>query len=198
MRAVTFPFGEAHVFFPEAREERCTAAVLVEVDPVGLVRRRGRKGQESFSLAGYVNDRPYVASSFVSVVVGKVFGTTMSGRCDQRPALAEQALPFEVEVPVLPVRGGEPVLRSSFEPLGYEVEATAIALDDEFPAWGPSRSWSVRLAGRCDSPICCRTSTCCYRGQVLDDDKHTGSGRTRLASCSTGAARGCRPIPPGR
>lgn len=63
VRTVSFPFGDAHVFFPEAGDQRCTAAVLVEVDPIGLIRRRGRKGQESFSLAGYVNDRPYVASS---------------------------------------------------------------------------------------------------------------------------------------
>ena len=73
VRTVAFPFGDAHVFFPEAEAGRCTAAVLVEVDPIGLIRRRGRKGPESFSLAGYVNDRPYVASSFLSVVVGKVF-----------------------------------------------------------------------------------------------------------------------------
>ncbi|MFN3217739.1 MAG: 3' terminal RNA ribose 2'-O-methyltransferase Hen1 [Acidimicrobiales bacterium] len=147
VRAVSFPFGEAHVFFPEAGEQRCTAALLVEVDPIGLIRRRGHKGQESFSLAGYVNDRPYVASSFLSVAIGKVFGTAMSGRCDKRPELVGTALRFEVEVPVLPIRGGEAVLRSLFEPLGYDVEATPIPLDEEFPVWGPSRYWSVRLAG---------------------------------------------------
>lgn len=170
VRTVSFPFGDAHVFFPEAGAQRCTAAVLVEVDPVGLVRRRGRKGQESFSLAGYVNDRPYAASSFLSVVVGKVFGTAMSGRCDQRPDLAVAALPFDVEVPVLPVRGGEPVLRSLFEPLGYEVEAAPVALDDEFPAWGASRYWSVRLAGRVR--LADLLSHLYVLLPVLDDAKH--------------------------
>jgi hypothetical protein len=55
-------FGRAHVFYPEASEERCTVALLLAIDPVGLV-RRGR-GVSSFALAEYVNDRPYVASSF--------------------------------------------------------------------------------------------------------------------------------------
>jgi 3' terminal RNA ribose 2'-O-methyltransferase Hen1 len=178
VRTVRFPFGDAHVFFPEAAQGRCTAVVLVEVDPVGLVRRRGRKGQESFSLAGYVNDRPYVASSFLSVVVGKVFGTAMSGRCDQRPELAESRLPFEVEVPVLPVRGGEPVLRSLFEPLGYEVEATAIALDGEFPAWGPSRYLSVRLTG--DVRLADLLSHLYVLLPVLDDDKHYWVGEDEV------------------
>lgn len=170
VRTVAFPFGDAHVFFPEAGDQRCTAAVLVEVDPIGLIRRRGRKGQESFSLAGYVNDRPYVASSFLSVVVGKVFGTAMSGRCDQRPELADAALPFEVEVPVLPIRGGEPVLRSLFEPLGYEIEATPIPLDEEFPRWGPSRYWSVRLTG--EVRLADLLSHLYVLLPVLDDDKH--------------------------
>lgn len=170
VRTVTFPFGDAHVFFPEAEDQRCTAALLVEVDPIGLIRRRGRKGQESFSLAGYVNDRPYVASSLLSVVVGKVFGTAMSGRCDQRPELADTTLPFEVDVPVLPMRGGEPILRSLFESLGYEVEATPIPLDDEFPAWGPSRYWSVRLTGAVR--LADLLSHLYVLLPVLDDDKH--------------------------
>ena len=36
------PFGTAHVFYPEATDERCTVALLLEVDPVALV--RGRRG----------------------------------------------------------------------------------------------------------------------------------------------------------
>jgi len=170
VRTVPFPFGDAHVFFPEASDGRCTAAVLVEVDPVGLARRRGRTGKESFSLAGYVNDRPYAASSFLSVVIGKVFGTAMSGRCDQRPELVARPLPFEVEIPVLPVRGGEPVLRSLFEPLGYRVEATPVPLDEAFPDWGPSRYWAVRLAG--EVRLADLLSHLYVLLPVLDDDKH--------------------------
>ena len=68
VRSVPLWFGQAHVFFPEATRERCTAALLLEVDPVGLVRRR-RRGVEAGSLEPYVNDRPYVASSFMSVAL---------------------------------------------------------------------------------------------------------------------------------
>jgi hypothetical protein len=38
-------FGRAHVFYPVAREDRCTAALLLDLDPIGLVRgARGSKG----------------------------------------------------------------------------------------------------------------------------------------------------------
>jgi len=170
VRTVAFPFGDAHVFFPEAGHDRCTAAVLVEVDPVGLVRRRGRYGHEPFSLAGYVNDRPYAASSFLSVVLGKVFGTAMAGRCDQRPELAGAALPLEVEVPVVPATGGEEVLRALFEPLGYDVAAAALPLDDRHPGWGPSRYLSVRLAG--SQRLADLLAHLYVLLPVLDDDKH--------------------------
>jgi len=39
-QAFTLNFGKAHVFYPEASNTRCTAALLLEVDPVGLVRRK--------------------------------------------------------------------------------------------------------------------------------------------------------------
>jgi 3' terminal RNA ribose 2'-O-methyltransferase Hen1 len=174
VRTVRFPFGDAHVFFPEAGEDRCTAALLVEVDPVDLVRgrrrSRGGSGPDAFSLAGYVNDRPYAASSLLSVALGKVFGTAMSGRCDQRPGLADASLPVEVEVPVLPCRGGEPVLRSLFEPLGYAVDAEPVPLDDRFPAWGASRYLSVRLRGT--ARLADVLAHLYVLLPVLDDDKH--------------------------
>src|SRR5262245_27376749 len=81
-------FGQAHVFYPEASEEACTAALLLDVDPVKLV--RGRKGPsgEGGLLDQYVNDRPYVASSFLAVALSSVFRTAMSGRSQSRQELA--------------------------------------------------------------------------------------------------------------
>src|SRR5438876_6673429 len=76
-------FGKAHVFYPEASDERCTAALLLDIDPVGLV--RGRRGPGSEGLEQYVNDRPYVASSFLSVALSQIFGTALSGRSKERP-----------------------------------------------------------------------------------------------------------------
>jgi 3' terminal RNA ribose 2'-O-methyltransferase Hen1 len=139
--------GTAHVFYPEVGDARCTAALLLEVDPVGLV--RGRKGPagEGFELGQYVNDRPYAASSMVSVALAKVFKTAMAGRCDARPELAATALPLEIHVPTLPCRGGPEVAARLFGPLGWEVVASPVALDPAFPEWGDSRYVDLRLAG---------------------------------------------------
>src|SRR5450631_2229853 len=82
VQEVELSFGKAHVFYPEASVERCTAALLVDVDPVGLVRGRG---DGEGTLDAYVNDRPYVASSFMSVAIARVFGTALAGRCQDKP-----------------------------------------------------------------------------------------------------------------
>ena len=138
-------FGIAHVFYPEASIARCTVAVLVEVDPVNLVRnRKGPTGGES-SLGQYVNDRPYAASSHLSAALNKLFGTAMSGRCKERPELVDVSMPFEVWLPTLPVRGDADLLRRLFAPLGYAVTSTSIPLDTTFPDWGPSRYCDVHL-----------------------------------------------------
>ncbi len=107
-------FGKAHVFYPEASEERCTAALLLDVDPVGLVRGRGRV------LTDYVNDRPYIASSFLSVAISRVFGSALGGRSSERPELVDQALPLSAGITALRCDSEGPV-RELFEPLGYEV-----------------------------------------------------------------------------
>jgi 3' terminal RNA ribose 2'-O-methyltransferase Hen1 len=155
VQAFEVAWGTAHVFYPEATAARCTAALLLEVDPVGLVRgrpgahgARGAGGGDGFSLAEYVNDRPYAASSLLAVAMSRVYRTAMSGRCDARPELAASPLPLELRIPVLPCRGGPELARRLFEPLGWEVAATAIALDETFPDWGDSRYLDLRLFGQ--------------------------------------------------
>ncbi|MGH3941314.1 MAG: methyltransferase [Pseudonocardiaceae bacterium] len=64
--------GLAHVFYPEATSHRCTAALLLEVDPIELVRSKRFGGNDVFALAQYVNDRPYAASSMLAVAMAKV------------------------------------------------------------------------------------------------------------------------------
>ena len=146
VRSVDVAFGRAHVFYPEATARRCTAATYVEIDPVGLTRhRRGRQAQ---GLEPYVSDRPYVASSMLSVALGKLFRTALNGTCKDRPEMVAQPLDLEIGLPVLPLRGGQEILRRLFNPLDYEVECTPIALDSRFPAWGNSRCVSARLVGR--------------------------------------------------
>jgi 3' terminal RNA ribose 2'-O-methyltransferase Hen1 len=164
------PFGQAHVVYPEATEQRCTASLLVEVDPIGLVRnRKGPRGNE-LSLAQYVNDRPYAASSFLSVALNKCFGTALGGRSKERPDLAAAPIPLEARLPVVPCRGGEPLLRRLFEPLGYVVTASPLPLDSEFPAWGDSRYLDATLAGVCRLRDLLEHLFVLL--PVLDDDKH--------------------------
>ncbi|QDU80475.1 hypothetical protein Pla110_22050 [Polystyrenella longa] len=137
-----FSYGKAHVFYPEATEERCTACLLLDVDPVGMVR-----GKQSFQVAQYVNDRPYVASSFMSVAISQLFNTAMGGRCKDRPQLVTTPIPLVARLEVLPVRGGENFLQRIFEPIGYSVEAVRHPLDEHFPEWGESDYYSVTISG---------------------------------------------------
>ena len=162
-------FGTAHVIYPVAGTARCQAAVLLEIDPVGLV-RRGRSELAQASLASYVNDRPYVASSFMSVALGRLFATALAGRSKERPALAAQPVPLEIGLPVVPCRGGAPLLRRLFEPLGYQVSAEPIALDPHFPDWGDSRYLAIQLVGTLTLREALEHLVVML--PVLDDDKH--------------------------
>jgi 3' terminal RNA ribose 2'-O-methyltransferase Hen1 len=167
------PFGVARVVYPEAGDERCTAALIVDIDPVQLVRGRTgprRGAARGFSLSQYVNDRPYAASSFLSVAMGKVFGTALSGRSKDRPGLATEPLPLEVHLPVVPARGGPALLRALFEPLGYEVTAQEAPLDVAFPDWGASPYLDVRLAATVVLKDLLEHLFVLV--PVLDDDKH--------------------------
>lgn len=140
------PFGTATVFYPEAGEERCTAALLLEVDPIALARGRGRNSPDA-SLSHYINDRPYAASSLFAVAMADVFSTARSGRCRSRQELADSAIALTITLPVLPCRGGPELAEKVFGPLGWQVEATAISLDDDLPQWGDSRYLSLTLTG---------------------------------------------------
>jgi 3' terminal RNA ribose 2'-O-methyltransferase Hen1 len=139
-------FGKAYVFYPDASVEFCTAALLVEIDPVALVRGRGPAG-EGGQLEQYVNDRPYAANSFLSVAMGRIFSTAMSGRSKDRPELAEAPIPLTAHLPVIAARGGEELVRRLFEPLSYAVELKTSQLDDKFPEWGTSPYVALTIAG---------------------------------------------------
>ncbi|MFI7502407.1 3' terminal RNA ribose 2'-O-methyltransferase Hen1 [Streptomyces sp. NPDC049687] len=141
-QAFSTSYGKAHVLYPEADDRRCTAALLLEVDAVALVRRgkgKGRGGAPDAALAQYVNDRPYAASSLLAVALSAVFSSAMRGVCGARPELPGQTRPLRVEVPAVPARGGAALVRRLFEPLGWTVTADPVALDTAFPEWGDSR-----------------------------------------------------------
>ena len=139
-------FGRAHVFYPHAAADRCTAAMLLDVDPVGLVRNRRGPAGEGFSLDQYVNDRPYAASSFLSVAISRVFSSAIAGNSKERPELAGSPIPLVARLCVVPCRGGEDFLRRLFEPLGYAVSATRHSLDERFPQWGEGPYYTVEIS----------------------------------------------------
>jgi 3' terminal RNA ribose 2'-O-methyltransferase Hen1 len=161
-------FGTAHLFYPEADDQRCTFALLLEVDPVALV--RGRGGAEAGPLDQYVNDRPYVGSSFLSVALSRTLGTALGGRCPHRPDLAAADLPLEVRIVPLSCRGGTDIVRRLFEPLGYQVGAEPLPLDPDHPEWGPGCLHAVTI--RADCRLADLLTHLTVLIPVLDDAKH--------------------------
>ena len=135
--------GPAHVGYPRADDERCTVALVLDVDPVGLA--RGRNIVDDFTLGQYVNDRPYAASSLLSVALGKVFRSALNGRSKDRPELVDRPLPLEVRIPVL--RGTAELCERLFAPLGWSVDARPLPLDPERPDWGDAPYADLTLTG---------------------------------------------------
>ncbi|WP_165250635.1 3' terminal RNA ribose 2'-O-methyltransferase Hen1 [Paludisphaera soli] len=168
-------FGHARVFYPEAGADRCSACLMLDVDPVGLVRGRG-SGEGM--LDRYVNDRPYAASSLLSTAIAQVYGSAMQGRCKDRPELASTPLPFEARIDVLPVRGGEAFLRAVFEPLGYRVDADRVPLDEQFPDWGESPYFAVTIAA--ETTLASLLTHLYVLIPVFDDAKHYYVGPDEL------------------
>ncbi|ADB31716.1 Methyltransferase type 12 [Kribbella flavida DSM 17836] len=162
--------GTAYVLYPEATEARCTAAVLLEVDPIALVRSGKGRAAEGFTLGQYVNDRPYAASSLLAVALGKLFRTAMNGRCDARPELAARRIALDVHVPALPCRGGPELAERFFAPLGWSVDARPIPLDPEIPEWGDSRYVDLHLHG--ELRLADALNHLYVLLPVLDDAKH--------------------------
>ena len=179
--------GRAHVFYPEATADRCTAALLLEIDPITLVRgpqnaaRNGGRNAAPGSkpgeaeLAQYVNDRPYAASSMLAVALKDAFRTALSGRCDARPELAAIAIPLVITVPALRCRSagggagsGAALASSVFTPLGWAVEARPQPLE---PAeWGDSPYVDLVLTG--EARLADALNHLYVLLPVLDDAKH--------------------------
>ncbi|MEL7147167.1 MAG: 3' terminal RNA ribose 2'-O-methyltransferase Hen1 [Bacteroidota bacterium] len=146
-QSIEMPAGQAHIFYPVATEEVCTICLFLDIDPVKFA-RKNQQNRANLTLAHYVNDRPYVASSFLSVAIAKAFSTAMNGHCKYNPDLVEEVMSLEVSIAVLPApRGGAGLIRSLFEPLGYSVSMVNHPLDDRFPEWGDSKYFTVSLCG---------------------------------------------------
>lgn len=136
-------FGKAHVFYPTASEAQCTAVLLLDIDPIEIIRTKGRSSDSP--LEQYVNDRPYVASSFLSVALAQSFGSALNGRCKFRPELVGEVFPLKVEIHVVLARGGAQIIERLFLPLGYKIEIKNYSLDERFLEWGDSNIYTVTL-----------------------------------------------------
>lgn len=170
LQSFDISFGKAHVFYPEVSDEKCTCALLLDIDAVGLVRNNKGVSGEGFALEQYVNDRPYVASSFLSAAITKTFSSALNGKCKDKPELVDVPLPLEVKLSVLPVRGGEPILKRMLEPLGYTLEYEQHPLDTQFAEWGNSRYFTVTL--KHTLPLKALLSHLYVLIPVMDNDKH--------------------------
>lgn len=162
--------GVAHIFYPEATEEFCTAAMLLDIDPVGLIRKSGSHSNEGFSLENYVNDRPYAASSFLSAAIAQVYSSALSGNCKTRPELVDQKMPLTVKIDVVSSKGGQQLIERLFSPLAYEIELISYPLDQKFPDWGQSRYYSLTL--KKETTVNEMLTHLYVLIPVLDNDKH--------------------------
>lgn len=138
-------FGHAYVFYPEVSDGKTTAALLLDINPIDLA--RGKLGTRDGGLFDYVNDRPYVSSSFMSTALSRVFNTAMSGKCDKNQELANTPINLTACVHMLPCRGTEELPKEIFEPLGYTVETRTSILDEKFPEWGDSSYIDLTISG---------------------------------------------------
>lgn len=165
-------FGTARVFWPEATPERATCALTVEIDPVGLVRGRAD------SLFAYVSDRPYAASSFLSVALSQCFSSALGGRMKEKAELATTPLPLSATLYALPCDGGEPLIRRMLEPLGWTVSVERLPLDPAFPEWGAGSHYTVTLSG--EKTVHDLLSHLYVLIPVLDNAKHYGIGEDEV------------------
>ena len=138
-------YGRAYVFYPEAGDEKTTVALLVDIDPIDLA--RGKLGSREGGLFDYVNDRPYAATSFMSVAINRVFSSAMKGKSEERPELAASPLRLTATVTSLRDRGEETLAHELFEPLGYTVSVSRGLLDEKYPEWGASPYIDLTITG---------------------------------------------------
>lgn len=172
LQTIDLAVGRAHVFYPQSTEDRTTVALMLEIDPIDMVRGGGRNlSGRGFTLGQYVNDRPYVASSFMSVALSKAFSSAMNAKCNKKPELVDEKLSLEVCIDALPApAGGEALIRKFFEPLGYKVSIQHLTLDEKFPEWGSSKYFTVKISQQIR--LCDLLTHLYVLIPALDNDKH--------------------------
>jgi 3' terminal RNA ribose 2'-O-methyltransferase Hen1 len=143
LQTIELSVGQAHVFYPEANEELCTVCLLLDINPVDLV--RNTKGKNIFLPEHYVNDRPYTSNSFLSTAIVKAFGSAINGVCHAKPELTTTSIPFQATIYSLKVDCEKQYINKLFEPLGYQVTYDIIPPDSQFPEWGEGKIVNLTL-----------------------------------------------------
>ena len=170
-QSVKLSHGQAHIFYSEATNAKATICLLLDIDPISLVKGVRNLSGKGFALGHYVNDRPYVSSSFMSVAIAKAFSTALNGKCTNKPELVDVEIPFEVKISVVSApKGGELLIRKLFEPLGYELTIERHQLDEKFEDWGDSKYYTVHLKNKIKTKDL--LSHLYVLLPVLDNDKH--------------------------
>ncbi|MDX1924764.1 MAG: hypothetical protein SFT91_06070 [Rickettsiaceae bacterium] len=141
-------YGNAYLFFADIGDKKSMATLLLDINPVALVRKNDAHNS-AFLLEEYVNDRPYVASSFMSIAINRVLGSAISGKSKLKQELSETSIELEVTISALPSRGGKELLYKLFEPLGYNINIKGHVLDNKFPEWGNSAYFTLTLQRKC-------------------------------------------------
>ncbi len=147
VQSFTMSFGRVHVYYPKYQHDSAVACMLLDVDPVGMV--RGAYRESDFMLGQYVNDRPFVASSFMSVAIAQVYSSALSGKCKDDPNLPQTPFPWTARIDSLATRGDSQWVEKVFSPLGYQVTTHSQLLDPEFPQWGESPYIQTVLSKTC-------------------------------------------------
>ncbi len=177
---MSLSFGRAVMFYPEVGEDQTTFAMLLDIDPVALVRGKNKSSQGVFDQ--YVSDRPYVASSFLSVAIAKSLRNAIGGSSKERQELADAPIPLSARVLPVPVRDAEGLVARLFEPLGYDLVTEPIALDDKLGYLGERWDQSPYVALNLSGTVRLRDllSHICVLIPVLDKRKHYFVDRNEL------------------
>lgn len=142
---VSLSYGKAIIFYPVVEKDICTAALLLDINPLDLT--RGKTGSRHGGLYDYINDRPYVSSSFMSSAIARVFGTAMTGRSDTRQELSDQALDLSATITMLPFQGELEMLEKVFSPLGYTVDFKTIDDIEGNQEWAGRQYVDLTISG---------------------------------------------------
>lgn len=166
LHAIELTAGTAYVFYTENNEQRCTACLLIDINPVELVRGNKR----AFLQEHYVNDKPYTSNSFLCSALTKAYGSALNGNCQNRPELTDRPLPLKAVIYSLKVDCDKSYLNKLFEPLGFTVSYEILPLDSHFPEWGESKI--VNLTLEAQTPLKMLLSQLYVIILALDNDRH--------------------------